>query len=32
MTKDFAKKHNIKYFETTPIEAYIQINDVLKQY
>jgi len=32
MTKDFAKKHNIFYFETTPIEAYIQINDGLKAY
>jgi len=32
MTREFAKKHNIKYFETTPIEAYIQINDVLKKY
>ena len=32
MTKDFAKKHNIFYFETTPIEAYVQINDGLKAY
>ncbi len=32
MTKEFAKKHNIDYFETTPIQAYIQINDVLKEY
>ena len=32
MTKDFAKKHNVAYFETSPIEAYVQINDVLKQY
>ena len=32
MTKDFAKKHNIPYFETTPLEAYVQINDVLKEY
>ena len=32
MTKDFAKKHNIAYFETSPLEAYIQINNVLKQY
>jgi len=32
MTQDFAKKHQIKYFETTPIEAYIQINDVIKRY
>jgi len=32
MTRDFAKKHNIHYFETTPIEAYVQINDELKKY
>lgn len=32
LTRAFAKKHNIKYFETTPIEAYIQINQVLKAY
>ncbi|MDF1877200.1 acyl-CoA desaturase [Sulfurimonas sp. SAG-AH-194-L11] len=32
MTKDFAKKHNLAYFETTPTEAYAQINDVLKEY
>jgi fatty acid desaturase len=32
MTKDFAKKHNIPYFETTPVVAYIQINDALKEY
>jgi len=32
MTRLLAKKHNMKYFETTPIEAYIQINDVLKKY
>jgi len=32
MTKDFAKKYDIKYFETSPIEAYVQINDVLKRY
>jgi len=32
MTRAFAKKHNIDYFETTPIEAYIQINNVLKEY
>jgi len=32
MTKDFAKKHNIDYFETSPFEAYIQINRVLKNY
>lgn len=32
MTKDFALKNNIDYFETSPIRAYIQINDVLKKY
>lgn len=32
ITKDFAHKHSINYFETTPIEAYVQINNVLKQY
>ena len=32
MTKDFAKKNNIYYFETSPVRAYIQINDVLKEY
>jgi len=32
ITKRFAKKHNIDYFETTPLRAYIQINDVLKEY
>jgi len=32
MTKTFAKKHNIFYFETTPIEAYVQINEGLKAY
>lgn len=32
ITRDFAKKHNVKYFETTPIGAYIQINDALKEY
>jgi fatty acid desaturase len=32
MTREFAKKHNIHYFETTPIQAYVQINDVLKKY
>ena len=31
-TREFAKKHNIYYFETTPIEAYIQINDALGEY
>lgn len=32
MTRDFAKKHNIFYFETTPLEAYIQINKALDNY
>jgi len=32
MTQKFAKKHNIKYFETIPIEAYVQINRVLGKY
>ena len=32
MTKDFAKKNNLAYFETSPLRAYIQINDVLKKY
>jgi len=32
LTKLFARKHNIKYFETTPMGAYIQINDALKDY
>ncbi len=32
MTRDFAKANNIPYFETTPIEAYIQINDAIKEY
>ena len=32
MTRDFAKKHHIPYFETTPVTAYVQINDALKNY
>lgn len=32
MTRNFAHKHNLAYFETSPVEAYIQINDVLKEY
>ncbi|HIP60439.1 MAG TPA: acyl-CoA desaturase [Campylobacterales bacterium] len=32
MTKAFAEKHNMKYFESTPVEAYFQINRVLKGY
>jgi len=32
MTRAFAEKHGIKYFESTATEAYVQINDVLKKY
>lgn len=32
MTKAFAIKHKMRYFETTPLEAYIQINDIIKKY
>jgi len=32
MTKKFAKKHDIFYFETTPVQAYVQINEALKVY
>lgn len=32
MTRDFAKKHNMVYFETTPLEAYVQINRALDAY
>ena len=32
MTKDFAKKYNIPYFETTPLMAYVQINNAIKAY
>ncbi len=32
MTRAFAKKHDLKYFETSPIEAYLQINHALKDY
>jgi|FLOH01.1.fsa_nt_gi fatty acid desaturase len=32
MTRDFAHKHNILYFETTPVKAYVQINEALKDY
>lgn len=32
LTRDFANKHNIKYFETSPIRAYIQINQAIKLY
>jgi len=32
MTRDFANKYKMKYFETTPIEAYFQINNIVKTY
>jgi len=32
ITKAFAKKYNIPYFETTPAMAYVQINEALKAY
>ena len=32
MTREFAREHKLAYFETTPMEAYVQINDVLKEY
>ena len=32
LTREFAKKHDIKYFEATPVEAYRQINHALKSY
>jgi len=32
ITKEFAEKYGIPYFETTPLMAYIQINDALKEY
>ena len=32
LTREFAKKRNLKYFETTPITAYVQINHALKGY
>lgn len=32
ITKDFAKRHNIEYFETSPLKAYQQINHALKYY
>ena len=32
ITKEFSQKYDIPYFETTPIMAYIQINDALKEY
>ncbi len=32
LTKAFALKYNLPYFETTPLQAYIQINQALKAY
>lgn len=32
ITKAFAKKYHIPYFETKPVLAYIQINDAIKKY
>jgi len=32
ITKNFAKKHGIDYFETTPLQAYVQINKALGAY
>ena len=32
ITKEFAQKNSIPYFETTPLQAYVQINNVLKSY
>ena len=32
ITQEFAKKYEIPYFETTPLMAYIQINDAIKKY
>jgi fatty acid desaturase len=32
MTQAFAKEHNIYYFETSPLMAYVQINDAIKEY
>ena len=32
LTRRFAQKYSINYFETTPFEAYLQINKVLKAY
>jgi len=32
MTKDFAQKYDIPYFETTPLMAYVQINNAIKKY
>jgi fatty acid desaturase len=32
MTKGFAKKYDIHYFESTPLMAYVQINNAIKEY
>jgi len=32
ITKEFAKKYNIPYLETSPLLAYVQINEALKEY
>ena len=32
ITQRFAKENNLFYFETSPIKAYIQINDEIKKY
>jgi fatty acid desaturase len=32
ITKRFAKKHDLCYFEATPLESYVQINEALKAY
>jgi fatty acid desaturase len=32
ITRDFASEHQLSYFETSPIRAYIQINDAIKNY
>ena len=32
MTKEFANKYDISYFETTPFMAYVQINNAIKEY
>ena len=31
-TREFAKKHNLNYFESTPIQAYVQINKAIGSY
>ncbi len=32
LTREFAIKHHIAYFETSPVSAYLQINRVIKSY